>query len=103
MGDELLGRHTLVLQPAMTAPALVWKRWGHWAAHLFEGPSQLCPTPHGRWRFTGERTAPKPSLVEVEVGPGGLPYGVLCTRCLKIFHERRHYARLIEASVRKGV
>jgi hypothetical protein len=61
-----------------------WKRWGQWAAHLFNEQGQMCSTQHGQ--FPGfDPTKREPSVAEL--GPHGIPYGPVCTYCLKAFRR----------------
>ena len=38
---------------------LKWGRWGGWAAHLFDGDVQVCPTKHGLY-MRGQSCGPTP-------------------------------------------
>jgi hypothetical protein len=65
-----------------------WKRWGNWAAHLFDGDKQLCPTRHGVYRGLTHGPTP-PALVEsLPLSDHGIPYGKVCAHCLRIFRQR---------------
>jgi hypothetical protein len=64
-----------------------WKRWGQWAAHLFNEHGQVCSTQHGQFPgFDPTKTEP----VVADLSPNGLPYGRICQRCLKVFHRKAH-------------
>jgi len=68
--------------PALFEGLLGWHRWGRGAAHYFRGGEQLCNYTHGIYAARG--TAPR-RPEPAELSGTGLPYGKVCSRCLKIF------------------
>jgi hypothetical protein len=68
----------------------VWKRWGAWKAHLYDGDAPVCPfaglnVRRGLVLATGMTPSRLVVLVGDAIGPHGLPYGPVCSRCQSIF------------------
>lgn len=75
----------------MVDAKLVWKRWGMWRAHLYEGEIALCPLPgsnHRRGVHYGESPGALVVLEGAEISAHGIPYGRVCSHCQKIFVKR---------------
>ena len=63
-----------------------WMRWGQWSAHLFDGDKQLCSTKH--WQY-GPNPTDKAPVECTDLSAGGIPFGKVCTWCLRISEARR--------------
>ena len=72
-----------------------WKRWGGWKAHLYDGKTPLCPFPNSNVRrgFVVLASGSVPSALVTLTGDAvsehGVPYGPVCTLCLKVFNGGR--------------
>ena len=66
-----------------------WGRWGGWAAHLFDGDVQVCPTKHGLY-MRGQSCGPTPPKFDdaPAAQEHGVPYGTVCQKCLKVWNAR---------------
>lgn len=62
-----------------------WLRWGAWSAHFFIDGLQVCRTAHIFQKGDLGATEPKPA----ELSAHGVPYGRVCSRCLKLSKEVR--------------
>lgn len=78
---------TLESDAAYTAGLDGWFRWGRWSAHFFVEGRQLCNFAHLFLRPSGP-TTPKPA----ELSAHGVPFGRVCSRCLKLAKETRRVA-----------
>ena len=69
---------------------LTWGRWGKWSAHLFDGDRQMCSTQHGSYA-RGGRCGPTPPPFDASpaLSTHGVPYGHVCSHCLKLFNGLR--------------
>lgn len=67
----------------------VWRRWGYWAAHLYDASGkQMCNTHHGRFKsFASLEKRDTPS--EALLSPSGLPYRKVCQRCQRLWSEKK--------------
>jgi len=61
-----------------------WRRWGAWAAHLFDGETQSCGTQHPMAARYGRAPV---VLGGTELTQQGVPYGSVCARCLKTWRR----------------
>jgi hypothetical protein len=71
-----------------------WKRWGGWKAHLYDGEIPLCPLPNGNVRrglvlAAGSIPSVLVTLTGDAVSIHGVPYGPVCTVCLRMFNAAR--------------
>jgi hypothetical protein len=76
-------------------PKPVWRRYGAWAAHLYDEsfgePKQFCKVKHGLFFGPKERT-----LVEASLTPVGTPYGRVCQWCLREWNRQRKQRLALE-------
>ena len=96
LGDDpilTLPHHVDMPSPASAthSPALSWKRWGQWCAHLFVEDEQACTSRHGHYRGVHKPEAgwAPTVLVGDDLTPHGIPYGRVCSFCLRQWHRRR--------------
>ena len=68
-----------------------WKRWGRWKAHLYDGDKPLCPFRVRRGLVLAAGSVPSVlvALTGDAVSVHGVPYGPVCTVCLKMFNGTR--------------
>jgi hypothetical protein len=69
-----------------------WKRWGSWKAHLYDGETSTCPHAGRNIRrgfvlASGGIPSTLVTLSGDAIGTHGVPYGPVCSTCLKTFYR----------------
>jgi hypothetical protein len=62
-------------------------------AHLYDGETQQCSTPHGHFVNGGKKEVILQTFKPEELSPWGTPYGRCCQRCVRAWREHQRRQR----------